>query len=190
MDLTDSSAVVTGGASGLGLATATALIERGVAVTILDLPTSAGEEVAAKLGDLASFAPADVRDAEAVDRAMDVATGRAPLRALVHCAGRGGTVRVVNKDGSPGDYDLYREIVEINEAFASVVLAWLKETGADPARVNVNGGGIALGHPLGATGARLMTTLLHELERTGGRYGLQTMCEGGGQANVTIIERI
>jgi acetyl-CoA C-acetyltransferase len=82
------------------------------------------------------------------------------------------------------------DLVEINEAFASVVLAWQKETGADLAKVNVNGGGIALGHPLGATGARLMTTLLHELERTGGRYGLQTMCEGGGQANVTIIERL
>jgi acetyl-CoA C-acetyltransferase len=82
------------------------------------------------------------------------------------------------------------DLVEINEAFASVVLAWLAETGADPGRVNVNGGAIALGHPLGATGARLMTTLLHELERTGGRYGLQTMCEGGGQANVTIIERL
>ncbi|TNY34920.1 acetyl-CoA C-acetyltransferase [Thermomonospora catenispora] len=82
------------------------------------------------------------------------------------------------------------DAVEINEAFASVVLAWLKETGADPAKVNPNGGAIALGHPLGATGARLMTTLLHHLERTGGRYGLQTMCEGGGQANVTIIERL
>ena len=82
------------------------------------------------------------------------------------------------------------DLVEINEAFASVVLAWQKETGADPARVNVNGGAIALGHPLGATGVRLMTTLLNELERTGGRYGLQTMCEGGGQANVTIIERL
>ncbi len=82
------------------------------------------------------------------------------------------------------------DAVEINEAFASVVLAWLKETGADPARVNPNGGAIALGHPLGATGARLMTTLLGELERTGGRYGLQTMCEGGGQANVTILERL
>ena len=82
------------------------------------------------------------------------------------------------------------DLVEINEAFAPVVLAWLKETGADPARVNVNGGAIALGHPLGATGVRLMTTLLHELERTSGRYGLQTMCEGGGQANVTIIERL
>jgi acetyl-CoA C-acetyltransferase len=82
------------------------------------------------------------------------------------------------------------DLVEINEAFASVVLAWLKESGADPAKVNVNGGAIALGHPLGATGARLMTTLLNELERTGGRWGLQTMCEGGGQANVTIIERL
>ena len=82
------------------------------------------------------------------------------------------------------------DLVEINEAFASVVLAWQKETGADLGKVNVNGGAIALGHPLGATGARLMTTLLHELERTGGRYGLQTMCEGGGQANVTIIERL
>jgi acetyl-CoA C-acetyltransferase len=82
------------------------------------------------------------------------------------------------------------DLVEINEAFASVVLAWLADCGADPARVNVNGGAIALGHPLGATGARLMTTLLCELERTGGRYGLQTMCEGGGQANVTIIERL
>jgi acetyl-CoA C-acetyltransferase len=82
------------------------------------------------------------------------------------------------------------DLIEINEAFAPVVLAWQKETGADLAKVNVNGGAIALGHPLGATGARLMTTLLHELERTGGRYGLQTMCEGGGQANVTIIERL
>jgi acetyl-CoA C-acetyltransferase len=82
------------------------------------------------------------------------------------------------------------DLVEINEAFASVVLAWQKETGFDLAKVNVNGGAIALGHPLGATGVRLMTTLLNELERTGGRYGLQTMCEGGGTANVTIIERL
>ncbi len=82
------------------------------------------------------------------------------------------------------------DLVEINEAFAPVVMAWMKEIGAPHEKVNVNGGAIALGHPLGATGARLMTTLLHELERTGGRYGLQTMCEGGGQANVTIIERL
>ncbi len=81
------------------------------------------------------------------------------------------------------------DLIEINEAFASVVLAWQRETGADPARVNACGGAIALGHPLGATGARLLTTLVHALERTAGRYGLVTMCEGGGQANVTIIER-
>lgn len=80
--------------------------------------------------------------------------------------------------------------VEINEAFASVVMAWTKELDYDPARTNANGGAIALGHPLGATGARLMTTLLNELECSGGRYGLQTMCEGGGQANVSIIERL
>lgn len=82
------------------------------------------------------------------------------------------------------------DVVEINEAFASVVMAWLAESKADPEKVNVNGGAIALGHPLGATGARLMTTLLNELERGGGRWGLQTMCEGGGQANVTIVERL
>ncbi|MGV9865090.1 acetyl-CoA C-acetyltransferase [Rhodococcus koreensis] len=82
------------------------------------------------------------------------------------------------------------DLVEINEAFAPVVLAWLAEIGADPAKVNVNGGAIALGHPLGATGTKLMATLLNELERTGGRYGLQTICEGGGTANVTIIERL
>ncbi|MGZ4110856.1 MAG: thiolase family protein [Tumebacillaceae bacterium] len=82
------------------------------------------------------------------------------------------------------------DLVEINEAFAPVVLAWEKEHHPDMSKVNVNGGAIALGHPLGASGARLMATLLNELERTGGRYGLQTMCEGGGQANVTIIERL
>ena len=82
------------------------------------------------------------------------------------------------------------DLVEINEAFASVSMAWLKETGYPHEKTNVNGGAIALGHPLGATGTKLMTTLLHELERTGGRFGLQTMCEGGGQANVTIIERL
>jgi len=97
------------------------------------------------------------------------------------------TAHALEKSGmSLDDMDL----IEINEAFAPVVLAWQQETGADLSKVNVNGGAIALGHPLGATGARLMTTLLNELERTGGRYGLQTMCEGGGQANVTIIERL
>jgi acetyl-CoA C-acetyltransferase len=102
----------------------------------------------------------------------------APINATAHALDKTGM--------SMDDIDL----VEINEAFASVVLAWQKETGADLERVNVNGGAIAIGHPIGATGTRLMTTLLHELERTGGRYGLQTMCEGGGQANVTIIERL
>jgi acetyl-CoA C-acetyltransferase len=82
------------------------------------------------------------------------------------------------------------DLVEINEAFAPVVLAWQRETGADLDRVNVSGGAIALGHPLGATGARLLTTCVHNLERTGGRRGLVTMCEGGGQANVTIVERV
>ncbi|MGK8521783.1 acetyl-CoA C-acetyltransferase [Nocardia asteroides] len=82
------------------------------------------------------------------------------------------------------------DVIEINEAFAPVVLAWLRETGADPEKVNVNGGAIALGHPLGATGAKLFATLLNELERIRGRYGLLTICEGGGTANVTIIERL
>jgi acetyl-CoA acyltransferase len=82
------------------------------------------------------------------------------------------------------------DLVEINEAFSSVVLAWAKEHHPDMSKVNVNGGAIAIGHPLGASGARLMTTLLNELERTGKRWGLQTMCEGGGMANATIIERL
>jgi acetyl-CoA acyltransferase len=97
------------------------------------------------------------------------------------------TEKVLNKTGlSVDEIDLF----EINEAFASVVLAWQKETGADLEKVNVNGGAIALGHPLGCSGAKLMTTLVNELERTGGRYGMQAMCEGGGLANGTIIERI
>jgi acetyl-CoA acetyltransferase len=82
------------------------------------------------------------------------------------------------------------DLVEINEAFAPVVLAWERELHPDMSRVNVNGGAIALGHPLGASGTRLLATLLCELERTGGRYGLQTMCEGGGLANATVIERL
>ncbi len=97
------------------------------------------------------------------------------------------TERAFAKTGlTVDDIDLF----ECNEAFASVVLAWMKEAGVPHEKVNVNGGGIALGHPIGATGTRIMATLLNELERTGGRYGLQTMCEGGGQANVTIIERL
>lgn len=97
------------------------------------------------------------------------------------------TQRVLQRSGLTMD-DI--DLVEINEAFAAVVLAWEKELHPDMSKVNVNGGAIALGHPLGASGARLMSTLLGELERTGGRYGLQTMCEGGGMANATIIERL
>jgi acetyl-CoA acyltransferase len=97
------------------------------------------------------------------------------------------TEKALDRAGlSISDIDLF----EVNEAFAAVVGAWLRETGADWDKVNVNGGAIALGHPLGASGARLMTTLLNELERSGGRYGLQTMCEGGGLANGTIIESL
>ena len=97
------------------------------------------------------------------------------------------TEKIMEKSGmSIDDIDLF----EINEAFAPVVLAWQKETGADMDKVNVNGGAIALGHPLGCSGAKLMTTLVNELERTGGRYGYQAMCEGGGLANGTIIERV
>ncbi|HEX5367501.1 MAG TPA: thiolase family protein [Acidimicrobiales bacterium] len=97
------------------------------------------------------------------------------------------TAKVLDKAGmSIDDIDLF----EVNEAFASVVLAWQKETGADMAKVNVNGGAIALGHPLGCSGTKLLATLVNELERSGGRYGLQTMCEGGGMANATIIERL
>jgi len=97
------------------------------------------------------------------------------------------TEKALERSGlSIDDIDLF----EVNEAFAPVVLAWAKELGADLDKTNVNGGAIAMGHPLGGSGARLMTTLLNELERTGGRYGLQTMCEGGGMANATIIERL
>ncbi len=97
------------------------------------------------------------------------------------------TAKILERSGlSLDDIDL----IEINEAFASVVLAWGKEYDPDWSKVNVNGGAIALGHPLGCSGTKLMATLLNELERTGGRYGLQTMCEGAGMANATIIERL
>jgi acetyl-CoA C-acetyltransferase len=125
--------------------------------------------------------------------------GLRPRARITHLSARGddpvlmltapitATARALHRTGlTLTDIDL----IEINEAFASVVLAWQRETGADLARVNTCGGAIALGHPLGATGARLLTTLVHALDRTGGRRGLVTMCEGGGQANVTIIERL
>ncbi len=97
------------------------------------------------------------------------------------------TTKVLEKAGMTLDQ---MDLIEINEAFASVVLAWQKEHNPDMSKVNVNGGAIALGHPLGCSGAKLMATLLNELERTGGRFGLQTMCEGAGMANATIIERL
>jgi acetyl-CoA C-acetyltransferase len=97
------------------------------------------------------------------------------------------TEKALKKAGmSIDDIDLF----EVNEAFASVPVAWLKTTGADPAKLNVNGGAIALGHPLGASGTKLMTTLLHALKARNKKWGLQTMCEGGGLANVTIVERL
>jgi acetyl-CoA C-acetyltransferase len=97
------------------------------------------------------------------------------------------TLRALQRSGMKiDDIDLY----EVNEAFAPVPLAWLRKTGADPAKLNVNGGAIALGHPLGASGTKLMATLIHALHARSKRYGLQTMCEGGGIANVTIVERM
>jgi acetyl-CoA C-acetyltransferase len=154
-------------------------------------------------GRLTAAASSQISDGAAAllvasERAVKV-HGLKPRARVVHLSVRGddpiwmltapipATRRALAKAGMTLDQI---DLVEINEAFASVVLAWEKELGADHARVNVNGGALALGHPLGATGARLMTTLLHELERSGKRWGLQTMCEGGGQANVTIVERL
>ncbi|MEU9833624.1 acetyl-CoA C-acetyltransferase [Streptosporangium sp. NPDC048047] len=129
-----------------------------------------------------------IRDHGLVPRARIVTlalTGDDPVYMLT--APIPATRKALQRSGlSIGDID----VTEINEAFAPVPLAWIRELDADPAKVNPNGGAIALGHPLGGTGAILMTKLVHELERTGGRYGLQTMCEGGGQANVTVIERV
>jgi acetyl-CoA C-acetyltransferase len=127
------------------------------------------------------------------------ANGLKPLARITHVSARGddpvlmltapiaATAHALRRAGLTLDQI---DLIEINEAFASVVLAWQRETGADLALVNTSGGAIALGHPLGATGAKLLTTLLHALRRTGKRRGLLTMCEGGGQANVTIIERL
>jgi acetyl-CoA C-acetyltransferase len=127
------------------------------------------------------------------------ALGAKPLARIVHVSVIGhdpvimleapipATKRALNKANMKiGDIDLY----EVNEAFAPVPIAWLRETGADPAKLNVNGGAIALGHPLGASGTKLMATLVNALHSRGKKYGLQTMCEGGGLANVTIVERL
>ncbi|MGH3330546.1 MAG: acetyl-CoA C-acetyltransferase [Nocardioidaceae bacterium] len=159
-------------------------------------PLAAGGRITAAVASQISDAASAVLIAS--EKAVD-AHGLTPRARIHHISVRGddpvwmltgpipATRYALERTGlSIDDFDLF----EVNEAFASVVLAWAKETGADLERTNVNGGGIALGHPIGATGTRLMTTMLHELERRGGRYALQTMCEGGGQANVTIIERI
>jgi NAD(P)-dependent dehydrogenase (short-subunit alcohol dehydrogenase family) len=114
MDLSGGSAIVTGGASGLGLATARRLAARGAHVVLVDLPGSAGAAMAAEIGGTTSFAAADVTDAEAVAAAVDVARERAPLRAVVHCAGRGGTVRVLERDGSPGPLELFETVLRVN----------------------------------------------------------------------------
>jgi NAD(P)-dependent dehydrogenase (short-subunit alcohol dehydrogenase family) len=114
MDIEGTSALVTGGASGLGLATTRRLLERGAKVTIVDLPSSDGEAVAADLGDDVRFMPADVRDVEAMQAAFDAAEEAGPLRVLVHCAGRGGAVRLVDREGNPGDLELYSEVIGIN----------------------------------------------------------------------------
>lgn len=114
MDVKDASVIVTGGASGLGLATAQRLVTAGAKVVVVDLPGSPGKDVAAQLGHGAIFAPADVRDTSSVQAAIDEAVGVAPLRALVHCAGRGGPVRLVERNGQPGSLDTYLEIVTTN----------------------------------------------------------------------------
>jgi acetyl-CoA C-acetyltransferase len=127
------------------------------------------------------------------------ALGAKPLARLHHMSVLGGDPVVMLEAPIPATQRALRragmtideiDLFEVNEAFAPVPLAWLRATGADPAKLNVHGGAIALGHPLGSSGTKLMTTLLHALERRGGRYGLQTMCEGGGLANVTIVERL
>jgi len=114
MDLTGASALVTGGASGLGLATATDLVKRGVHVVILDLPTSNGAQVEADLGEFAHFAPGDVTDPASVEAALDLATSFGPLRVLVHCAGRGATVRVLDREGNPGSLETFQSLIDLN----------------------------------------------------------------------------
>jgi NAD(P)-dependent dehydrogenase (short-subunit alcohol dehydrogenase family) len=114
MDIDGTSALITGGASGLGLATARRLLERGARVTLVDLPTSDGAQVAAELGAAARFAPADVRDVDAMQAAYDLAEAAGPLRVLVHCAGRGGAVRLVDRDGNPGSLETYTDVITIN----------------------------------------------------------------------------
>lgn len=134
MDLTGASALVTGGASGLGLATAKDLAKRGVHVVILDLPSSNGTEVASELGEFAHFSPGDVTDPTSVDAALDLATGFGPLRALVHCAGKGGTLRVLDRDGNPGDLEMYQSLINLNlvGTFNVLRLAAARMSAQDP----------------------------------------------------------
>lgn len=134
MNIDGASAVVTGGASGLGLATVKRLLDHGAHVVIADLPTSAGESVAAELGPRAQFAAADVRSADEVNAALDLAVQAGPVRAVVHCAGRGGPVRVVDKNGEPGSLELYTEIVTTNliGSFNVLRLAAARMVGNEP----------------------------------------------------------
>lgn len=114
MDISNGTALVTGGASGLGLGTVKALVARGIRVIAVDLPTSSGKEVAVELGELVDFVPADVTDTDAFSEALDAAEAAGPLRVVVHCAGRGGTLRVLDRDGGPGDLELYEAVVRTN----------------------------------------------------------------------------
>lgn len=134
MDLNGGSAVVTGGASGLGLASAKRLLEAGAEVLIVDLPSSDGESVADELGERAGFAAADVTDTEQMNAAFDAAEQRGPLRALVHCAGRGGAVRLVGRDGSPGSLETYSEVIKVNliGSFNALRLAAARMAANDP----------------------------------------------------------
>jgi len=134
MELTRASALVTGGASGLGLATVRDLAERGVNVVILDLPTSDGAAVAEELGDLVHFSPGDVSDSETVDAALDLATSKGPLRVLVHCAGKGGTLRILDKEGNPGSLEMYQSLIELNlvGTFNVLRLAAARMSAQDP----------------------------------------------------------
>jgi NAD(P)-dependent dehydrogenase (short-subunit alcohol dehydrogenase family) len=134
VDLAENSTLVTGGASGLGRATAEALVSRGAFVTIVDLPTSSSQEVAGKLGSRARFAAADVRSTEQLNEALDLAERSGPLRAVVHCAGRGARVRVIEKDGEPGSLETYEEIIKLNliGSFNVLRLAAVRMARAEP----------------------------------------------------------
>ena len=158
MNIDGASAVVTGGASGLGLATVKRLLDHGAHVVIADLPTSAGESVAAELGPRVQFAAADVRSTDEVSAALDLAAQAGPVRAVVHCAGRGGPVRVVDKNGEPGSLELYTEIVTTNliGSFNVLRLAGARG-GPDGAKLRVvcawhNTGGFLRGRPVPQAG--------------------------------------